>query len=247
MGLEKIFPDFETLRAAGFPGIVCSRPVVMIAMTPRTGSTHLCSALHAAGLTAEPTEIFNPRGPAADEAARRSAITFAAYVAAFASVPDRVFIFKTSWQDFSPFADTARHIFPDLQVVYLDRWNIAAQAVSDFRAKASNLWHRRVGQPLLATVPTPDFDLERIMQLLWALQAEKCAWEAWFEAQCIAPIRLRYEDFENDVNVALATLAKGLSVPLRTDLPPGVGLEKLADATSRDWTLLVQKRLLNMS
>jgi len=39
------FPDFYDLQARGFAGVKCDKPGLMIAMTARTGSSHLCAAL----------------------------------------------------------------------------------------------------------------------------------------------------------------------------------------------------------
>jgi LPS sulfotransferase NodH len=247
VGLETVFPDYEALRARDFAGLCCPKPTVMLAMTPRTGSTHLCAALHAAGLPFEPTEILNPRGPAGELAARRGAHSFAAYIESLAATPGPLFMFKTGWLDFAPHASAARRLFPDLRVVYLNRRNVAAQAVSDFRAKTFNLWHRRPGQPRPdAATLAQGFDPDEIMRLLRALEAEKQAWETWFTANGVAPLRLAYEEFEPDVNIALRILAAVLQLPLQR-VPPGTGLEKLADATSADWTERVMKRLFNMS
>jgi LPS sulfotransferase NodH len=220
----------------------------MLAITPRTGSTHFCVALHQAGQSVEPTEIFNPRGPAAAERDRRGVASFAAYIASFARDPDTAFIFKTSWHDAAPIAPFLRSLFPDLRVVFIDRKNIAAQAVSLFRAEVLNLWHRRPGQA--ASLPPngeDKFDLQRICAILANLEAEKRLWESFFAAQGILPLRLRYEDFETDVNIALRSLIPALNLPLRTDLPSGAGLQQLADATSQDWVLRVQRHIFNMS
>ncbi|MDD2706064.1 MAG: Stf0 family sulfotransferase [Acidocella sp.] len=247
LGLAAVFPDFTALRTQNFPGIVFPKPTIMLAMSPRTGSTHLCAALHQAGHSAEPNEIFNPRGPALVLRDRYRVTGFADYIASLARAPDADFIFKTSWQDVAPFAPALPGMFPNLRVVYIERRNIAAQAVSLFRAQRRNFWHRRPGQAAPAPAVEEHFDLPRLCAIVAELQAEKCSWEAWFTAQGITPLRLRYEDFETDVNTALRVLAAAFSLPLRTNLPPTAGLEKLADSTSRDWVLRLQKHLFNMS
>lgn len=247
MGLETVFPDFARLEAEGFPGIACRKPTVMIATTERAGSTHLCASMHAAGLPFTPIEIFNPRGPAQQGAAQHGVTTFASYIPGLASTPGDLFIFKASWLDFAPLATTACDLFPRLRVVYLDRRNIAAQAVSLYRAMTENVWHRRTAQPSQAREPPGDFDLERAMSLLDRLEADKRAWEKWFAAAKIAPVRLTYESFETDISVALRRLNDAFGLALASDIGTDSGFVRLADATSADWTLRVQKRLLNMT
>lgn len=61
--LENIFPDFAALKTTGFAGTACNPPVVPLAITPHTGSTHLCVSLHPARQSVEPAGIFNPPVP----------------------------------------------------------------------------------------------------------------------------------------------------------------------------------------
>ena len=110
MGLDGVFPDFAALLAQGFAGVTCPKPAIMIAMTPRTGSTYLCAALQQAGQSTEPNEVFNPRGPAQHERDRRRAADFAGYLASFARDPDPAFIFKLGGYDALPLLPALRLI-----------------------------------------------------------------------------------------------------------------------------------------
>ena len=242
-----MFPDFAALRARGFAGIVCAKPAIMIAMTPRTGSTFLCTALHQAGQSLEPNEIFNPRGPAQVERARRQAAGFADYIASFGRDPDEAFIFKTGWHDASPLAPAVTRLFPRLHVIYLDRRNIAAQAVSQFRAEISGIWHKRPGQAEQTFDPEGRFDLARICQIVGNLEREKQSWEEWFATHGIAPLRLDYRLIKSDVREALRRIAAGTGLKLRPERATNGGLLKLADATSAEWTERVQRHLYQLS
>ncbi|MDE1905632.1 MAG: hypothetical protein KGH75_04190 [Rhodospirillales bacterium] len=119
MGLESVFPDYKDWSEKEFEGLVYAKPTVMIAFAPRSGSTHLCEVLHAAGQSSKPNEIFNPRGPAQQQMEFLRARHFSDYLENLASGPDEMFIFKTSWQDAAPLAPFLRRLFPDLRVVYL--------------------------------------------------------------------------------------------------------------------------------
>jgi LPS sulfotransferase NodH len=244
----EIFPDLRQLADNRFAGVSCAKPTIMIAMTARTGSTHLCAALQAAGDVGRPGEIFNPRGVAAVERERRGVELFADYMRSFAAEPSPVFIFKTSWQDFAPFAQDWRALFPNLRVVYLDRKNLTAQAVSLYRAQISGTWHQPAA---LARTQAGDlqhrFDLARICALMQELTNEKCAWEQFFGAEGLTPARLFYENFHNDVTQALRFLAQEMGLGLRADIPPGVGFDKLADALNHDWVERVQRHVLRMT
>jgi trehalose 2-sulfotransferase len=246
LGLDGVFPDFSTLLSQNFAGISCAKPAIMLAMTPRTGSTFLCSALREAGQSREPNEIFNPRGPAQLERDRRRAQSFAAYIASFAGDPDAAFIFKTGWHDAAPLAPALTRIFPGLRVIYLDRKNIAAQAVSQFRAEISGIWHARPGQTRQDFEAEGKFDLARISRIVQTMEQEKTSWEDWFAANRITPLRLEYRLLETDVREALGRIAGTMKLDLRPDLVAGGGTLKLADALSTDWTERVQRRLFNL-
>lgn len=251
MGLELIFSDFADLRASHFAGLVCPKPTIMIAMTPRTGSTFLCHALRQAGYSTEPTEIFNARdnggGPAGLEARRLQASRFASYITTLANVPDPAFIFKTGWHDAAAIAPALPKIFPNLHVVYLDRKNIAAQAVSQFRAETSGIWHARPGEAHQVFDPAAQFNLPRICEIIGRMQQEKRAWESWFATHNITPLRLEYRLLEENVREALRRISAAYALPLRPEQANQTAMQKLADATSAEWVDRVQKHIFNMS
>lgn len=254
MGLERLFPDFAVHEASGFAGLAFAKPAIMIAATPRTGSTHLCRALHQAGQSTEPNEIFNARGdngalggPASVECAQRGVTRFADYLASFAQGPDPVFIFKTGWTDAAPLAPVLTKIFPGLRVIYLNRMNIAAQAVSQFRAELSGTWHLNPGDEAPSFDPTDKFNLTRLLAIVKRMETDKRLWEGWFAAYNISPLRLDYRQIETDIEGVLQRIIAEMNLPLPGRLPPGAGKRKLADAVSADWTERVQRRLYNLS
>ena len=246
MGLESVFSDYKDWVEKGFEGLVCPKPTVMIAFTPRTGSTHFCEALHHAGQSRKPNEIFNPRGPAPQERDIRKAGNFAAYFQSFATDPDEVFIFKTCWLDAAPLAPALTRMFPSLRVVYLSRRNDAAQAVSAFKAELTGTWHLRQGSEEAKQVWEEQFSMKRLLALHVSQVHERQGWMQWFEAQGITPLALKYEEFERDINAGLRKLVQGLGLGLRTEVPAETGIKKLADQISRNWTQRLQCHLLNL-
>lgn len=246
MTISNLFPDYEAYKSAGFAGLNFAKPTVMIAFTARTGSTHLCAAFHQAGYSHAPSEIFNPRGPVQEEAWRLGAKSFASYFEGLSNQPDDVFIFKTCWQDVEPFAPALCSIFPNLRVVYLSRRNDAAQAVSAFKAELSGTWHRYKGDAAPSEILETDFSLLRLLTIHEEQMKERQNWQRWFAANGITPLKLVYEAFEDDVNIALQALVPTLGLPLASQIPQQTGLQKLADAQSRSWTQKLQRSLLNL-
>jgi LPS sulfotransferase NodH len=240
------FPDFYDLQARGFAGVKCDKPGLMIAITARTGSSHLCAALEAAGDMGRPSDIFNPRGVLQMEVQNCRVDTFAAYIDSFNREPGRYFAFKTAWQDFDPVADGFRALFPNLDVVYLDRDHKVEQAVSLFRAQESGVWH----QPAIGPMEVPksvEFNLRRIEDILDELVAEKALWTAFFTAKHIKPMKLSYETIAQDVRAAVAEIAKQTGMELGRPIGPRVGYVKLADKVSKAWVEQVLKQHLQLT
>jgi len=239
--IADIFPDFEGLRQAGFAGVALDRPVIMIAMTPRTGSTHLCAALAQAGRLGEPGECFSPRG-GIQSVTRGAAMGFAGYIATLAASPGDAFLFKTCWYDFAPLAAGFRQLFPRLTILYLDRQDIIAQAISFHLAKATGRWHTPDGPP----VPPPAYDEAAIRDNMNALLAEKRAWQSFFATEALRPPTIWYEALSRDLPATLAHIATltGLTLdPHRHQTP----YRRLADDASAMWLARARRDILRLT
>ena len=245
--ISDVYPDFADLKERHFSGLRCVKKTVMIAFSPRSGSTHLCAALHEAGQNWLPNEIFNPRGPAQYEAEKRSVKTFAELIHTIDASDDESFIFKTCWLDAEPISPFLTKLFPNLNVVHLVRRNDAAQAVSGYKAELSGVWHRSWDQQLPPPIPVSHFDIDRVLQIHANYQNENQRWINWFKTQNILPLRLTYESFQDDINIALKQIVSKYNLNLRVDLPINAGMRKLSDELSFRWTTTLQKRLFNMS
>jgi LPS sulfotransferase NodH len=239
--IADIFPDFEDLRDSGFAGLTLDRPVIMIAMTPRTGSTYLCAALAQAGHLGEPGECFSPRG-GIQSITRGAAMSFAGYIATLAASPGDAFLFKTCWYDFAPLAAGWRQLFPQLTILYLDRQDIIAQAISFHLAKATGRWHT----PDAAASTDPAYDEAAIRANMQALLTEKRAWQSFFTAEALSPPTLWYETLSRDPHATLARIATltGLTLdPSRHRTP----YQRLADARSADWLARARRDILRLT
>jgi trehalose 2-sulfotransferase len=248
MNISGAFSDLDQLQRDCFAGVQCTKPVIMIAMTPRTGSTHLCAALQAAGDVGRPSEIFNPRGYVEHEKQLRSATLFSEYVRSFNEEPSPLFAFKVCWIDFKPFASHWRAIFPRMRVIYLDRKDVIAQAVSMFRAETSGLWHQRAeetDQPIQGL--DDKFDLALICEIMANLEREKRDWEQFFATEAITPIRVFYEAFAQDTSQTLQFISKQMRLDLHPEIGAEVGYKKLADALTDEWVSKVRRHVFQMT
>ena len=105
--------------------------------------------------------------------------------------------------------------FGPISFVQLSRRDGVAQAVSRHRAEASGIWH--LGIEAAAHRVEPRNDFARITGYLGEVAAENAAWDDWFAANAITPLRVAYEDLSADP--AAATQAV-LTIWVWRRLPP---------------------------
>ena len=235
----------------------------VICTSPRSGSTLLCSLLAATGVSGKPDSYFHepsleawqadlgvtpPQGASEREVV---ALLFAEAIAQ-GSGGTGMFGLRLQRHSFAFFVgklallqpeaptDAARFAaaFGRTLFIHLSRANKLEQAVSCVKARQSGLWHRRPdGSELERLAPhrDPHYDHDTIRAERDAMLAMDAAWEAWFAAEAIAPLRLTYDGISADPQGTLRRVLARLG--LDPDIAAGVapGTAKLADRTSRDW------------
>jgi LPS sulfotransferase NodH len=128
--------------------------------------------------------------------------------------------------------------FGKILYLHLSRADKLAQAVSFIKAQQTGLWHIAPdGTEIerLAPPQEPEYDFERIRHEVMTLESYDAAWNTWFEAQDITPLRIFYERLSENPAQTLARIcdALGILAPHADHVKPGVA--KLSDATSLDW------------
>ncbi|WP_121061938.1 Stf0 family sulfotransferase [Chachezhania antarctica] len=126
--------------------------------------------------------------------------------------------------------------FGRLAYIHLSRQDTLAQAVSYLRARQTGLWHKAPdGSEIerLAPQEPEGYDYHRIAAQLAEFETLAAAWDPWFDAQGITPLRIAYEDLAEDPPGALARIAAKLGLPAPKNVQ--VGVARLSDATSADW------------
>lgn len=84
----------------------------------------------------------------------------------------------------------------------------------------------------LAPPEEPHYDFARINREVLGLKGYDTAWNSWFDAQGIEPLRIGYEALSTNPAAALTSICEVLGVQ-----PPNVspGVAKLADETNLEW------------
>ena len=122
--------------------------------------------------------------------------------------------------------------------IHLTRENKLDQAISHLRAEQSGLWHRAADGSELERVTEhrdPTYDADAIAAHMEAAERMDRAWEAWFEAETIAPLRVTYDVLSADPFATRDRILKALGVicdDAEEQTPPTA---KLADAMNLAW------------
>ena len=225
----------------------------VLCATPRSGSTLLCGLLRSSSVAGYPESWFRAQNRA--DWAREWGILredggcdwgdYLRAAVAAGTAGTGVFGLRLMWNMLAELvadqggaapgkqAALLAETFGPLRFVYLHRRDLVAQAISRHRAEASGTWH--LGNEAALHPTEARYDFVRIMGYLREAEADNAAWEAWFAANGLAPLRVVYEDLaEAPQATALRVLADlGLRLPKERSLY--AANRRMADAVSADW------------
>lgn len=196
--ISELFHDFDKVMS-GEIGVTCNKPVLILAISARTGSTQLCSVLESMGVFCNTDEILNPRGVVQNILKRDGAKSFVEYLEKLTNNDIPCFSFKTSWSDFKPVSPAYRKIFPNTKFVFLDRFDIVAQAFSLYKAIETGHWHSSNNAMIKTTELFADeINAEHLQSLMQALMHEKFQWEKFFFTNKLVVQHIYYEIIKDD-------------------------------------------------
>ena len=157
-----------------------ARRVRFICMTNRSGSSWLCHMLNSTGVAGFVGEIRQKDQPAKEWREKRDVDPYC--VKLNWHMMQRVWPLMTPGE-----AAGARYVF----LIRRDKWR---QAISQYRARASGVWHLWAGKPIPARHNQVPFDAGAIRSIRNNLIAQDQQWGAWFRKRGIRPLKLYYED-----------------------------------------------------
>jgi len=183
---------------------------IAIAITPRCGSTALCSIISKTQKLGKPEEILNPRGPAQWLLGKASPKTFQEYLDTVSEKvrTNSIFSFKTCWGDFKPVLDSGicEGFIEKLAWVYLERNNLDKQTISLARARKTGRWHRKINDP--ESPDSIDISSRELSAARTELIREKAGWQNFFQQRRIRPLILTYENLMLDLSPASSGLSR---------------------------------------
>lgn len=215
---------------------------LVIAITPRSGSTMLSSLLEQTGVLGTPDEYLNRNGPMQLHGRKLQRYDFESYwdaVLRKQRTPNGVFAIKTDYDQLRPLIErgVVESYLPNARYVYLRREDVVAQAVSLQRAISSGIWHLdRDGKPLRSRQHAePVYDGAAIRHHIDHLNLMQANWDAFFRERYIAPLRLTYERLVAGPASAVRSCLALCGEKAEVVGPLSAKTSKVADDSSEAW------------
>lgn len=198
----------------------------VVAATPRTGSNLLCEGLEATAICGRPTEVFSPefRPFWCRHWSLPEDVPFPEFFAAavrHGTTVNGVYGLKIQRMHVGVLArdasfvgeyfqgdndDVLDFLFPGAQYINVVRRDRRAQAISFYRALATNEWlqrpteeqQRRVFRLPRRMAGLPPLDSDAIRAWEHGLEQQQRAWGRYFRKRYIVPLVVEYESLDND-------------------------------------------------
>ena len=240
----KIFaaPSLDEERRATVAAMAEPRKRYLIAMTPRSGSSHLCDVLKNTKMMGRPGEmlsqLFIPnilkRAPGATPDEYLSQVT------RVVRTRNGVSGFKASWFQFNDFraAMQDESVFRAYRYIHLTRRDLAAQAVSLYCATASNVFHTNVEHTSSERekLQTLQYDFKKIKEWHSHILAQEMGWRQYFAQHDIYPLSINYEEIEEDVTAVVRRLARFIDMPRAGDCASSESIfRKIGNRRNIEW------------
>ena len=205
--------------------------LLILCMTPRSGSTALSQALSASRLMGLGGERLGP-GPLKKHIATKAPGSMLQVLAAVidgSRTKSGVAQIKCDLPQLLPFLvdPDCLTLLTQAQFVYLTREDLLGQAISRYRGAVTGHWHSLLGKPDQAGEAGPGkpdnshdvpYDFAAIKGQIDQLTKMMAAYERVFAAFGLSPLRITYEQVTADSYAVMARMAATLGVSLPADV-----------------------------
>jgi len=239
-------PELSIKRLQEIEALADPRRRYIIAITPRSGSSYLCNALKNTKRMGRPQEVLEQSSIAIRLTKNMPGRTPEEYLRNALRVTktaNNVAGLKASWFQFENFiaAMTDRGCLQGFKYIYLTRRDLAAQAVSLYKAVSSNVFHSVAthSEEELAKLETLEYDYEQIKFWYDHIVAQEKGWQRYFYEQRIFPLCMSYEDINEDIERTIKRIGLFTGVdPNRMIFPERISdFQKIGNEQSRQWSL----------
>lgn len=213
------------------------RKLYFIATTSRCGSTHLCRMLSSTGRLGTPAEYYNDRTQPQrmQHWSVSSELEYFQQILARTSSGNGVCGVKVATSAFDRMREGLGPTFELLRprYIWLRRRDELRQAISLYRATATDVWHWHAGQPRPAQ--SPPFDARQIDNQLQAIRRANQQWQNWFAENQFQPLHLWYEDLVQQPNESVAAICRYVIGNATGLCPPRSDLQVMRDELTEQW------------
>jgi LPS sulfotransferase NodH len=215
----------------------------IIAFTPRAGSSYLCDVLKNMGRFGSPGEWMSADFVPKIRQARVPSISADDYLdlalKTFRS-GNGVSGFKASWFQFQDFAQAmqAPQALAQCRFIHLTRRDLAAQAVSLYRAVHTGVFHTNIehAPEKIAALARLPYDFAAIDEWRRHIEVQEQGWREYFSQHSIFPLSLSYEDVQADIRALVRRIACYLGRPraAEAEFAPSI-FQKISQRQSVEW------------
>jgi trehalose 2-sulfotransferase len=212
-----------------------------ILITPRSGSTWLSRRISRLDVLSCPEEYFIAEEFTSTLKYNPGRDIYEVFdiVAQKNCTRDGLFGFELSYFDLEEFEREARLtdvMLGERYFFYLNRRNFVAQAISLHTAVESRVFHIFGGAEAPQSRPAMPYDDDKIMYWVCHILQQEFGIRQWLRANKIKPVTLCYEELLEDIDGAVARIARHLGVDLAgARALPTLQTEKLAAAWADDF------------
>lgn len=215
----------------------------ILAMTPRSGSSYLCDVMTDTKRFGSPDEFLNEDfiPDIMKKIPGRTPEEYLRNVFRVRRTANGISGLKASWFQFRNFIECVedRASLGGLRFVYLIRRDLAAQAISLYKATATSVFHTNVehGNAAIERLRRLDYDYQAISSWYDHLLEQEAGWKAFFFECKIFPLTVTYEDIQEDVLGTMRRIAQYVGVePKNVQVPtlPSV-FRPVSDERNLEW------------
>lgn len=242
--ISDIFEKHQT-NAAGLARLQALQdpPIrYVIAITPRSGSSHLCDVMKRTKAFGSPGEVlaaeFIPN--ILKSVPARDADEYLRHVFRALKSANGVSGIKTSWFQFQNFGAALqnRTIINSFRYVYLTRQDLCAQAVSLYKATESKVFHTNIKHTddALEKLRSLQYDYQKICDWYDHIVAQQDGWQRFFSSTNITPLQITYEEIEHDVSTVVRGIGEFLGMGHYQGKVSGESIfKKVSDTRNLEW------------
>ena len=203
----------------------------MICGARRSGTTYLGQLLWKTGMMGKPFEYQLPECRQKMTERLPKGLSFWEFLQQSRTTPNGVFGFK----EVAPGTYLLKNLVPH-KVIYMSRRDLASQTVSLAMALNTGAFFSHQSQKR-----EPEYNFENLMQLAMHIEEVSAAWEEIFEEEGITPLRLVYEDLNQDTPEIVADF---LGIELKKKRVATPKVEKQGSELNIEWSNRFRKELV---